>query len=124
MYKRYIYLESHVTVEPVFDEDLESFKSVCNNHGYHVANLLMQKRKEDTEVRSKSDSFCTSHGQDMWELKDRMFSLLNDLKQTNIKVWRYKIEEVPMDSRYNDSEYPLDQTTLPEKEKNRKCPGT
>jgi hypothetical protein len=77
----------------------------------------MQKREEDTKERSKYDSFCTSHSQDQNELKKRMFSLLDDLKES-FQVWRYKIEIISLDSRYNDKEYPLDKSKCPEKERN------
>lgn len=113
-----LYYEAHVTIEPVFDERLDKFVLLCKEHKFYVATLLMQKRKEDTEERSKYDSFCTSHGQDENELKQRMFSLLDTLKKESYQVWRYKIEIVPLDSRYNDSEYPLDKTNAPEKERN------
>ncbi len=112
-----LYYEAHVTIEPVFDDKLDKFIAICKTHKFYVATLLMQKRKEDTEERSKYDSFCTSHGQDHNELKQRMFSLLDDLKES-FQVWRYKIEIISLDSRYNDGEYPLDKSKCPEKERN------
>lgn len=119
-----LYYEAHVTVEPVFDDKLVNFITICKEHRFHVATLLMQKRKEDTEERSKYDSFCTSHGQNQEELKERMFSLLDDLKKESYQVWRYKIEIISLDSRYNDGEYPLDKENCPEKERNpRPLPG-
>jgi len=117
-----LYYEAHVTIEPVFDEDLLNFIFICKEHKFYVATLLMQKRKDATEERSKCDSFCTSHGQDPNELKKRMFALLDDLKKESYQVWRYKIEIISLDSRYDDSEFPLDKKSLPEKESNRKLP--
>lgn len=117
-----LYYEAHVTIEPVFDESLLNFMFICKEHKFYVATLLMQKRKDATEERSKCDSFCTSHGQDQDELKKRMFALLDDLKKESYQVWRYKIEIISLDSRYDDSEYPLDKKSLPEKESNRKLP--
>lgn len=115
-----LYYEAHVTIEPVFENKLTNFISICKEYKFYVATLLMQKRKEDTEERSKYDSFCTSHGQDQAELKARMFSLLNHLKKDHFQVWRYKIEIISLDSRYDDSEYLLDKENCPEKERNPK----
>ena len=47
-----------------------------------------------------------------------MFLLLDILKILEFKVWRYKIEVVPLDSRYDDSLYKLDKSSAPEKERN------
>lgn len=113
-----LYYEAHVTIEPVFDERLDKFVLLCKEYKFYVATLLMQKRKEATTERSMYDSFCTAHGQDEGELKRRMFALLDSLKKESYQIWRYKIEVVPLDSRYNDSEYPLDKTNCPEKERN------
>jgi len=115
-----LYYEAHVTIEPVFDDRLDKFTAICKERKFRVADLVMQKRKEDTAERSKYDSFCTGHGPDGQELKTRMFSLLDDLKKEAYQIWRYKIEVVPLDSRYNDSEYPLDKSVCPEKERNPK----
>ena len=113
-----IYYESHVTIEPVFDDRLEAFRKVCKQYNFHVATLVMQKRAEDTPERSKHDSFCTGHGRNGEELAQRMFDLLDVLKTLEFKVWRYKIEVVPLDSRYDDSLYKLDKSSAPEKERN------
>lgn len=113
-----LYFEAHVTIEPVYDERLARFTELCRERKFHVATLVMQKRKEDTPDRSKFDSFCTGHGNDGEELKARMFSLLDELKKESYQIWRYKIEVVPLDSRYDDSHYRLDKTNAPEKERN------
>jgi hypothetical protein len=113
-----LYYESHITIEPVFDNDLDIFIKICEKYKYRVADLLMQKRKEDSEERSKYDSFCTGHGQDYNYLRENMFSLIKDIQTAGFKVWRYKIEVIALDSRYNDSMYPLDKANCPEKERN------
>lgn len=117
------YYEAHVTVEPVFEERLEQFKATCRQHKFHVATLLMQKRKEDTEERSKNDSFCTGRGVSYSELQTRMFALMTALKAEGFKVWRYKIESTLLDSRYNDEKFPLDRESLPEKERQPRAPA-
>lgn len=117
------YYEAHVTVEPVFDERLSLFKEVCKDYKFHVATLLMQKRKNDTEERSKNDSFCTGRGISFTDIKQRMLALVNRLEKEGFKVWRYKIESTLLDSRYDDTERPLDREVLPEKERDPKPPA-
>lgn len=117
------YYEAHVTVEPVFEERLEQFKNICHEYKFRVANLLMQKRKSDTEERSKNDSFCTGRGISFTDIKTRMLALVEVLEKEGFKVWRYKIESTLMDSRYDDTERPLDKASLPEKEKDPKPPA-
>lgn len=117
------YYEAHVTVEPVFEDRLEQFKIICHDYKFRVANLLMQKRKGDTEERSKNDSFCTGRGISYTDTKKRMLALVERLEKEGFTVWRYKIESTLLDSRYDDSERPLDKEALPEKEKDPKPPA-
>lgn len=117
------YYEAHVTVEPVFDDKLERFKTICHDYKFHVASLLMQKRKEDTEERSKNDSFCTGRGISFTDIETRMYELVRRLQKEGFIVWRYKIESTLLDSRYDDSNCPLDKESLPDKEKNPKPPA-
>lgn len=101
------YYESHITVEPIFDERLDRFKALCKQQGFRVADLLMQKRKEDTPERSRFDTFCTGRDPTYWDLHYRMVALLGFLKQEGFKVWRYKIEHAILDSREDDSIFPI-----------------
>ena len=117
------YYEAHVTVEPVFDQDLERFKTICHDYKFRVATLLMQKRKEDTEERSKNDSFCTGRGISFTDIEKRMLALVQRLQKEGFTVWRYKIESTLIDSRYDDSKLTLDKESLPEKEKDPKAPA-
>lgn len=117
------YYEAHVTIEPVFEEKLELFKNICIEYKFRVATLLMQKRKQDTEERSKNDSFCTGRGISYSDMESRMLSLVDRLKNEGFQVWRYKIESTLLDSRYDDSKFPLDKDILPEKELNPKAPA-
>ena len=97
-----LYFEAHVTIEPIFDEKLVSASEIARKHGFKIANLLMKKREEDTETRSKYDTFMTSHGMSLTFMKIRVKSLIQDLQAHDFKVWRYKIEDTVMDSRTND----------------------
>lgn len=117
------YYEAHVTVEPVFDEKLEQFKILCHDYKFRVATLLMQKRSQDTEERSKNDSFCTGRGISYADIKKRMLALVDRLNREGFTVWRYKIESTLLDSRYDDHEYSLNKEVLPEKEKDPKPPA-
>jgi len=117
------YYEAHVTVEPVFEERLEEFKIICHDYKFRVANLLMQKRSADTEERSKNDSFCTGRGISYTDIRKRMLILVDRLEKEGFKVWRYKIESTLLDSRYDDTERPLDKESLPDKERDPKPPA-
>lgn len=117
-----LYFESHVTVEPVFDDRLALFEKVSRQHGFRVATLLLQRRKTDTPERSKNDAFCTGRSLTYQELHDRTLSIVRDLTELGIQVWRYKIEFTLLDSRYDDTALPLDRANLPEKERNPRPP--
>lgn len=97
-----IYYEAHITIEPVFGPRLEAFKEIADLEGFRVADLLMQKRLEDTPARSKFDSFCTGRSESLTDLRTRMEALIRWLQHHGFQVWRYKIEDTLMDSRYKD----------------------
>lgn len=97
-----LYLEAHVTIEPVFDDDLEKVEEICAAHGFKIASLLMKKRIEDTEERSKYDTFMTAHDKSLNNIKNKVKNLVESLISQGIKVWRYKIEDTVLDSRTND----------------------
>ncbi len=97
------YYEAHVTIEPVFDERLELFKWTCDQFGFKVAKLLMQKRADAKPETSKKDSFCTGHDKDGQSLLNRMRCLVVSLREAKFEVLRYKIEAVVFDSRSGDT---------------------
>lgn len=107
-----MYYESHVTIEPVFDEKLEFATNIALRNGFKIANLLMQKREADTPERSKYDTFMTGHSVSGTVLSVRTRELVNELKECGFKVWRYKIEHVVLDSRTKDEWELLDDRTL------------
>jgi hypothetical protein len=100
--KEVIVYESHVTIDPVFDERLEQFKNICSDYRFRVAKLLMQKKALDFPVISEKDSFCTGHAPNQEELMNRMTSLCKELIDSGFVVRRYKIEAVVLDSRTKD----------------------
>lgn len=95
------YFESHVTIEPVFDERLEVFKQICARHGFRAADLLMQKRKADTATRSSKDTFCTGRHKDYAVLMERMNAVASEATGAGFQVWRKKIEAVVFDERFS-----------------------
>lgn len=94
-----LYYESHITIEPVFDERLEHFKSICGNYRFKAAELLMKKRKEEKAERSQYDTFCTGRSKSFVDLKNDMNDLLIHLMLDGFQVWRYKIEAVVLDEK-------------------------
>lgn len=116
------YLEAHVTIEPVFEEDFARLDWFCKTWGFSRAELLMQKRKTDTPERSKYDTFCTARSYDEQDIADRVEFFVTALTMDGFKVWRYKIERTLLDSRYNDVFELLDPANLPEKELNPRSP--
>jgi hypothetical protein len=98
-----LYLECHVTFEPVFGNDLIRLSRIAASYGFKVADLLMQKRLSDTAERSKYDTFMTGHGQDMCHMLNRTAGLVNESVAAGFKIWRYKIEKAVIDSRHEDA---------------------
>lgn len=98
-----LYFESHITIEPVFDDRLELASKIAENHKFRIASLLMQKRKDDFPERSKHDTFMTGRNVNYDTLKENMSNLIVELKNNNFVVWRYKIEDVKLDSNFSDS---------------------
>lgn len=97
-----LYYECHVTIEPVFDERLEAVRELAPLFGFKVADLLMRKRRQDTEERSKHDTFMTGRSRSYDDLRDRMTALIIALRHADFIVWRYKIEDTIIDSKHED----------------------
>jgi hypothetical protein len=97
-----LYLEAHITIEPVFDERRELATEVAGRFNFKLAELLMKKRAEDTEERSAKDTFMTGHSKSKNDLSLRVQHLVRALQAHGFKVWRYKVEDTLVDSRTND----------------------
>lgn len=98
-----LYLEAHVTIEPIFDEQLEKAKEIAAKFNFRVAELLMKKRSDDTETRSKYDTFMTGHSKSLKDINSRIVGLVSELKANDYKCWRYKVEDTLHDSRHYDT---------------------
>lgn len=96
------YYEAHVTIEPVFDERLAQAQVIARQHKFKVADLLMKKRERDSEERSKNDTFLTGHSKSYSDIQERVRAVVNQFKQEGFKVWRYKIEDTMLDSKFDD----------------------
>lgn len=97
-----LYYEVHITIEPVFDDQLEQIKKIAGSMNFKVADLLMKKRKEDKEERSKHDTFMSAHTKTMNDAIVAIVNVCKALDDAGFKVWRYKIEDVIIDSRNQD----------------------
>lgn len=97
-----LYYEAHITIEPIFEGELEVAKQISSLYGFRMAELLMKKRADDVETRSKYDTFMTGQGIDLENLKKRVQNLVSCLQFEGYKVWRYKIEDIILDSRTED----------------------
>lgn len=98
-----LYYECHITIEPVFDDELSQVSAIAKSHGFQVADLLMQKRKQDSPERSKHDTFMTGRSKNYGWLSSAMSSLVVELQSAGYTVWRYKIEDTILDSKFSDS---------------------
>lgn len=94
-----LYFEAHVTISPEFDERLEDLTQLVGEYGFKVADLLFQKRSEDTPIRSKMDTFCTSRSRFYTDIETRTRKCVKTLQDNGYKVWRYKIEDTLLDVR-------------------------
>lgn len=97
-----LYYEAHVTIEPTFDEKLTQLQEIAGKFYFRVADLLMQKRTEDTPERSKNDTFATTRHKNWEVILARVISFIAELQANGFKVWRYKIEDTLLDSNIND----------------------
>lgn len=98
-----LYYECHITIDPIFDESgRDKLQELITPHGFKLAKLLMQKRKEDTPEMSKYDTFMTAHHTIEIEMLYKLFNCMKVLKENGYIIRRYKIENVILDSRIND----------------------
>lgn len=97
------YYECHITIAPVFENMLQTATNVGSMYGFKVAKLLMQKREADTPARSMYDTLMTSHHKDYDILQKRMIECIQHLQSFRFQVYRYKIEDILIDSRIEDN---------------------
>lgn len=94
--------ECHITIEPVDVTRLEEVQLLAASSQFKLAKLLMQNRLTHTPERSIYDTFLTGHAPRFGVLRQRMTDLCLALNAAGFHVWRYKIEEICLDSRSSD----------------------
>ena len=94
------YYEVHLTLEPVFDKKLEQMEKLCSKFGFKMAKLLMQKNRNVTALRSNKDSFCTGRFETFADAYKQGTSLEDSMRKNGFKVWRFKIEAILHDKKY------------------------
>lgn len=97
-----LYLEAHITIEPVFDTERERAAEIGKAYGFKLAHLLMQRERKETAERSSRDTFMTGHSKFCDDIQIRTKECVLALKASGFKVWRYKIENTVLDSRNAD----------------------
>lgn len=96
-----LYLEAHITIDPVFDEKREAVRLLAEVCGFKLAKLVMRKDVANEEEH-RDDAFLTGHGKELDALQSRMVHLVQSLRAEGVHVRRYKIENTLMDSRIFD----------------------
>jgi hypothetical protein len=82
------------------DEDKRDWvESYVKPFGFKLAKLYMLK---EGLHESKKDTFMTAHSLDEDEIFDNMRMAMEALQRIGVKVLRYKIEDVIIDSRKSD----------------------
>lgn len=97
-----LYYECHITIDPIFEEERDKLQNLINPYKFKLANLLMQKRKDDLPELSKYDTFMTAHDKTELGMFNNMKEILKVLKLHGYVIRRYKIEKIIIDSRTND----------------------
>lgn len=97
-----LYYECHITIDPVFEEERDKLADLVKQWGFHLAKLLMQKRKEDTPEQSKYDTFMTTHSKDFNDIDERMKGCCRTLRVAGYNVRRAKIEDTLFDTKHGD----------------------
>jgi len=99
-----LYYEAHITIDPVFDARFEQLSRVAKAHSFRVADLMMQKRREDTPERSKYDTFMTSRDREYDGIVLRVRLCVAALRNDGFVVRRAKIEAALYDERFSPSQ--------------------
>jgi hypothetical protein len=97
-----LYFESHITIDPVFDQERETVSKMAQAAGFRLAKLIMRKSTRDAEQPSQDDTFMTSHSRSYADIESRTVALVQGLQNEGYTVRRYKIENTILDSRHND----------------------
>lgn len=103
-----LYYECHITLEPVFGDELDRLRGIVHVYGFRVADLLMKRNREATPTRSEFDTFCTTRGRNYDDIVWRAQQCLLSLKLAGFDVWRWKVEDTLLDVRLRGAPDPDD----------------
>lgn len=88
-----LYYESHITIDPVYEDGLEKFKEISAKYNFTVTKL---------KTTSTIDAFCTSRSKDYTQVVNDTICLVEALLDNGFHVCRYKIEDTIVDSQIED----------------------
>ncbi len=94
-----LYFESHITIDPVFDEQRDRAALIVLPNGFLLAKLFMLKDGSPHD----GDTFMTCRTKDIYSIKDRTLSAVQQLERDGFHVRRWKIELAVLDSKSGDS---------------------
>lgn len=94
--------ECHITIDPVPAATPRRWlaEGIADTFGFRLAKLIMLK--EGIEVESTKDTFMTSHSPIYAILETNMKLCISSLLAAGFVVRRYKIEEIKLDSKYQN----------------------
>lgn len=96
-----LYYECHITLDYV--ADTHDLLKLSHPEGFKLAQLRMDKISV-RGLTSEPSTILTGHSHMRDNLVTRMRSMIQILKTNGFRTLRYKIEDISMDSRTNDSE--------------------
>lgn len=88
------YFEAHVTIDPVFDDELDAVKFLAGGYEFRVADLLKRNSQP-----SEKDTFASARSNDFHRLNAQTVQFVQTLKEYGFGVRRYKIENILVDVR-------------------------
>ena len=95
------YYEAHVTVDLKrynVQVAVEHLNGLCSSRGFKFASLT-----QTVQGRDKHSYILTGHDKQRSHLLERMVQMIKLLKLHGYPIERYKIEDITLDSRVEDS---------------------
>lgn len=108
-----LYLEAHLTLEPIKDHERAIVEEIARRHQFRLARLVMLK-DAGPDQPSRRDSFMTAHGKQIDELAERAHACCRALRDAGFRLWRYKIESCAIDSRQTGDQWGVLDADRPE----------
>ena len=102
-FKPKFYLEAHITISPLTEEQKENISSVMSMLGFKLAQFLMKPQDKTGAFIPAEDpnAFLSCREYESFgTLKIRMHTMIKVLKAENIEIRRYKVEDTVADTRH------------------------